>query len=274
MDSVFLKIFNRNGSVQHYYHYLLGFLMPLCINWDRIQSENQDSNIIVRSCALMDRITNEFNFKNLSIVEYDPSWSDIYNAPPAFTYHRTIELDGYDFPKYYDIDAFKQFNDVVCARLDINNQHINYGNIVLIDRLPPDPFYTSDKSEYRAASAGTFRRSIPNIPEIKKCADGILGNTSIVALENLSLASQIQLFKSADIIIAQHGASLANLIWARPGTTVIEILPKQMAGLISVFDFFGDLCRFLDLKHKIILQDGYHAAVDIDLLSNELKKFI
>jgi hypothetical protein len=245
--------------------------MPLCINWDSIKNETHGSDITVRSCALMDRLTLEFNFENLNIIDDDPSFSEISNTLPTVNYDRIIELDGYDFTKYYDATEFLKFKEFVCKRLKIDDSIKPYSKIVLIDRLPPDPFYLSNKSEYRTASAGSDRRSIPNIMDIKKCADTILGTTQVVTLENMSLSSQVQIFNSADIIIAQHGASLANLIWAKPGTVVIEIVPKQMAGLLSIFDFFGDLCRCLGLQHKIILQDDYHAAVDIDALSKELK---
>ena len=243
--------------------------MPLCINWDRIQSENCNSTITVRSCALMDKITREFNFKNLNIVDYDPSFSDIINAQFIGDVDRVIELDGYDFPTYYDVAAFVKFKEFVYKHLEINTSN-EYSKVLLIDRLPPDPFYISNKSEYRAGSAGADRRSIPNIADIKKCTDAILGDTHVAALENMTLSSQIQFFNSADIIIAQHGASLANLIWAKPGTHVIEIIPKQMSGEISVFDYFGDLCNCLNLNRTVILQDHYHAAINIDEFYTEL----
>lgn len=44
-----------------------------------------------------------------------------------------------------------------------------------------------------------------------------------VRLEALGLAEQITLFNQARIIVAPHGAGLANLVFARPGTSVIEI---------------------------------------------------
>ncbi|WP_127586760.1 glycosyltransferase family 61 protein [Paenibacillus koleovorans] len=44
-----------------------------------------------------------------------------------------------------------------------------------------------------------------------------------VRLETMSLKEQIHLFRSADVILAPHGAALTNLIFARPGTKVIEL---------------------------------------------------
>ncbi len=42
-------------------------------------------------------------------------------------------------------------------------------------------------------------------------------------LEKMPLAEQIALFQQADCIIAAHGTGLMNLIFCKPGTTVIEI---------------------------------------------------
>lgn len=46
-----------------------------------------------------------------------------------------------------------------------------------------------------------------------------------VAMEALTLAHQVALAGAADLIVAPHGAGLANLAFARPGTRVVELLP-------------------------------------------------
>ncbi|PGY09710.1 DUF563 domain-containing protein [Bacillus sp. AFS031507] len=44
-----------------------------------------------------------------------------------------------------------------------------------------------------------------------------------VDLESLSVADQVQLFSSAEVIIAAHGAALTNLTFCQPGTKILEI---------------------------------------------------
>ena len=48
----------------------------------------------------------------------------------------------------------------------------------------------------------------------------------IHSMEDYSLVEQATLIHQAEIILAPHGAGLANLIFARPGTKVIEIVPE------------------------------------------------
>jgi len=44
-----------------------------------------------------------------------------------------------------------------------------------------------------------------------------------LCLEGISMREQIAAFQSADVIVAPHGAGLANLCFCRPGTRVMEI---------------------------------------------------
>lgn len=45
--------------------------------------------------------------------------------------------------------------------------------------------------------------------------------------ELLSFKSQINLFNNSSIVIGAHGASLANIIFCKPGTKIIEIIPAD-----------------------------------------------
>lgn len=49
----------------------------------------------------------------------------------------------------------------------------------------------------------------------------------IVCLETLSFEEQIQLFQSAKMILAPHGAGLTNMIFMPPGGTIIELFPPE-----------------------------------------------
>lgn len=49
-----------------------------------------------------------------------------------------------------------------------------------------------------------------------------------VRLEALSVAEQIACFAEAEVIVAPHGAGLSNLVFCRPGTRVVEIMPDRL----------------------------------------------
>jgi hypothetical protein len=50
-----------------------------------------------------------------------------------------------------------------------------------------------------------------------------------VELDDLPLADQVNLFSKANLVVAEHGAGLANIAFMRPGTFVIEAMPASIA---------------------------------------------
>jgi len=73
-----------------------------------------------------------------------------------------------------------------------------------------------------------------------------------VALEDFSLAQQIDLFRRARLIVAPHGAGLTNLVFARPDATVIELLGAT----------YRNPC-FERIAH--VVRCGYHGIVNEDV---------
>jgi capsular polysaccharide biosynthesis protein len=70
-------------------------------------------------------------------------------------------------------------------------------------------------------------------------------------MEAYPLATQAQLIADSEIIIAPHGAGLANLIFAQPRTHVIEIVP---AGRYNA-TLYPELSRVMGLVHHQILAE-------------------
>ncbi|WP_173568854.1 glycosyltransferase family 61 protein [Acetobacter conturbans] len=62
-------------------------------------------------------------------------------------------------------------------------------------------------------------------PDEQHAIDQLLAATGIekIFLEHLDFRSQVALFRQAELIVAPHGAGLANLVFARPGTKVLEL---------------------------------------------------
>jgi capsular polysaccharide biosynthesis protein len=67
-------------------------------------------------------------------------------------------------------------------------------------------------------------------------------------MEDYPLAKQARLVHEAEMVVATHGAGLANLIFARPGTRVIEIVP---AGRFNA-TCYPKRTRFFGLHHQLV----------------------
>jgi capsular polysaccharide biosynthesis protein len=79
--------------------------------------------------------------------------------------------------------------------------------------------------------------------------DGVLDKHQFVPvmMEDLTVTQQIDLFSQADMVVATHGAALANLIFCPPGTRVLELSPD-----CEYRPFFNEICGKLGLAHAIM----------------------
>jgi len=68
-------------------------------------------------------------------------------------------------------------------------------------------------------------RSLPQEEVLEKALEA--HGLEVVFCEDLSFFEQISLFKSVEIVVAPHGAGLANLAFCRPGTRVVELMPAN-----------------------------------------------
>ena len=86
---------------------------------------------------------------------------------------------------------------------------------------PPDG---SGKRIYLSREGAAIRR-VTNEPDIV----AMLSRYGFESVEpgGIPFSRQAELFQSADIIVSPHGAALANLMFCRPGTRVLEFFPAD-----------------------------------------------
>ena len=67
-------------------------------------------------------------------------------------------------------------------------------------------------------------------------------------MEDYSLAQQARLIREAEFIVATHGAGLANIVFARPGTRVIEFVPAERFN----YACYPKRTRLFGLHHQLV----------------------
>jgi hypothetical protein len=89
------------------------------------------------------------------------------------------------------------------------------------------------------------KRKLANEAELE---DALMqAGVEVVYCEELSLQEQIGLFASVNVIIAPHGAGLANLAWCGPKVKVLEIMPATMFN-----DCFARLALTIGLEYDFV----------------------
>jgi capsular polysaccharide biosynthesis protein len=93
------------------------------------------------------------------------------------------------------------------------------------------------------------KRALANEAELEKLLESQRIETHY--MEDYPLAKQARLVRESEVIVAVHGAGLANLMFARPQTSVIEIIP---AGRYNDTCFPKKSCIF-GLRHQVVFAE-------------------
>ncbi len=274
----------NNGGAGHFYHYMLGYLMPIVISPDRVPGR-----VSVVSVGLLDRITREVFADEVDIVQQPtiaaqdyPRLRDRLNkllggfflkrfiirpivkramssALKEYKPGRLVMLDSFDNPLRYQSEGISVFRDFVekrlADRIETLKQSVDKPDILLIDRAPPHSHYADV-----GRSSGSQRRSIPNINSLCELLNQHR-KTEIFHLEDKDLALQIAAFSEANVVVAQHGAALTNIIWMRPGSLVVEVIPPNKVPATPRHEYFSLLAEVMNIRHQYIFQDHDHAGL-------------
>jgi capsular polysaccharide biosynthesis protein len=174
---------------------------------------------------------------------------------------------------YYLVDCLSPFQQNVLAALGIESHQLIQPHCRLLleaDQLLvsslPTPACLRDFGRELSAGLGIDRpvrftrrifisrrktgtRTLTNETELEKVLHAHRFETHF--MEQYPLAKQARLIRESEIIIATHGAGLANLVFARPGTQVIEIVP---AGRYNA-TCYPHKSRIFGLHHQLILAE-------------------
>ena len=120
------------------------------------------------------------------------------------------------------------------------------------DRLPPA---AEDATDLLYIS----RRDSPIRPMSNEAElEGVLAGLGfrVLLLGALPLAEQVRAVRRARVIVAPHGAGLAHLLFARPGTRVLELLSIR-DGVHPLAFCMARLSRLRGHRHAIWIQRGH-----------------
>lgn len=190
------SLLSGGGAYINYYHWLFNALPRLKIF--QLSQHSIDINFYL--------VPNYFNhqFKKDSLEYF------------GIKEHQVI--DSYTFPNV-------STSGYIAATTHPNQSPVqNWVCEFLRDTLLPktNRTYSNNKYVYISRAKAQIRR-ISNELELTRQLEKIDFKT--VFLEELSLKEQINLFSEVDIVVSPHGAGLANLVFCKPNTTVIEMFP-------------------------------------------------
>ena len=185
-------------------------------------------------------------------------FEDFFPKPPRNTITRILEFFARTVPAYIKL--------------------LPTYRILLVQR-GQDKYYENGCRDRTSVyqTAGSDRRSIANHGALAAALVDKYGPACVsnIILEQSSIYYQYHMFFNAQVVIAQHGASLANIFFmshtngtpALPQKHIIEISPPWS----RQYAHFRNLADFSRVAHVSIEQEQDHSAVDIDRVMDAVK---
>ncbi|MFL6061931.1 MAG: glycosyltransferase family 61 protein [Marmoricola sp.] len=122
---------------------------------------------------------------------------------------------------------------------------------LLRERLvPPGLDRVPGRNLYLARRAGLHNRCVLNEAEVLALLEPL--GFDVIDPGDLSVRDQIRTFAEADVVVAPHGASLANIPFFSPGASLLELFPSAS----MVADYWKMTCGVAGLEYQYLSGTG------------------
>jgi hypothetical protein len=235
------------GSREHYFHFLIGYLLPLV----HAQSRNRFDRFQVLDCGpLMTPILEQ----TLAFLGHDFDVVADNSISQAFFVETWDRLEvPWTSPESVRSAAglvAEAWLDQVCGRTDCTRS-----KNLLLRRSYEHGYYLSGSAQI--PGYGISRRGITNLDEVSGLLKGMGVQHSVYEPGAHSLGCQIATFGAAERILGMRGAEWANAVWCGQSAPRVRILdPDPPAHLIS------GLMGQLRIRTEFAVADAPHAPED------------
>lgn len=251
--ALYLKPGSSVGSVQHFYHFLFDYLLPL------FELELSDGvagkGHVIRDCGPMN-VWLDFVFGENAFVRV--SRETFARDASRRLRNRQIQLDRFANRRGIPIDIVR-FTEVVAA---FRNKFLppvaRRDNVTILDRRPPPAFYLDGSAELEGG--GSTRRSISNLDRL---TEHISTHSAaiLVAFEDTSPAEQLRIINQTDVLIGQHGAGLSHLLFLHDNAALVELNTAN-----HLLPHFRLLSEKTEREYHGLVIDGFHATLSAEMI--------
>jgi|GEM_PF-3881085 len=272
---ILIRPHNFAGHLTHYHHFFGAVILPL-LEWASAGVVSQGDVVLVRDCGPLNPEIEQWS----GILGVQATTIPI-GLVPCLAGSAMVEVwdaPSYDFsfrddwyPRKMIIEKIRNHVfQLIHVSSDQQTVNLCEPKIVVVARGKADPFYKSRKADTK--TCGADRRSIPNLEELVDELSKLSKDVQVAYLEDMRVSDKIHLFKHADLVVGQMGAGLNNAIWMEPGSALIEIL--SLEGIRLNFTVFANICNRAEVRHRRVVQESNHAAVNIPLIMGFAKDLI
>lgn len=248
------------GSVEHFYHFTVEYLLPL---FERDVTHGIAGKAhVVRDCGPLN-VWLEFVFGTDAFTM--ASREQFAEKRPWRFWDKHIQLDAFAAQEGISIDA-ERFTQVLAAfREKFMPPVADRNAITIIDRRAPSSFYTDGSAE--KPGGGSTRRSISNLDQLAQTLSSH-HPVNVVDFAEMTPADQIDTINKTAVLIGQHGAGLTHSLFLHNDATLVELNTTDWDQV-----WFQTLNTDLGLRYQRFTIDGLHATLEQQLI-DEIADFV
>ncbi len=203
------------GSVEHFYHFTVEYLLPL-FELDLLKGI-RGKGVVIRDCGPMNAWF-DFVFGPDSFIRIPRD--EFAEVQPRRLWDKQIQLESFADQSGIRIDAGR-FNDVLTAFRDKFMTPVDGElSVTVLDRGNPPAFYLDGRAEI--PGGGNTRRSISNLDALaRKISDHTAVN--LVRFDDSPPSEQLAIINQTSVLVGQHGAGLVHSMFARENVALVEL---------------------------------------------------
>lgn len=286
-----LHLYSLHGTISHYYHFFFGVLIPLIKFYSELQ--DQDSTLIIKddlgTSMLRLLFSLPIDIKYKPKIKYD-NMIDIHIQPMDIHPNKVIDGENDNnikdlimvqkgYAQHFTYDVKKQVCKWLSSQFKLYDLDLltEYYDIVIIERKIDKKFHTivynDSKYDNMFKKSGAERRTISNHNDIVNLIkQKYRVKTLSISLEHLPFFNQYKLFRNAKIVVAQHGASLANICFMHKNTLVIELISDLI--LKKRENWFMKISKKSKVKHiQYITKSIVKSLLELDIATIDINHF-
>jgi capsular polysaccharide biosynthesis protein len=154
--------------------------------------------------------------------------------------------------------AYRFRSAIVSNILDARNTRApNPYPLAFVDRLGSTVAIQSTGTKLfvrRSGASDLSSRTIANEDEVISALEAL--GFRVIEPGKMSLREQVDAFYQAEVVVSPHGSTLANLLFCRPGTKILDLMPDDWVGARgdALRDVWGmRICALAKLQYSILL---------------------
>ena len=213
---------NQGASGNNFFHFIFDILPKIYILKSKINLTKINFFYVSNIKFWQIKIFNMIGIKNKKLLDSE-----------EFNHIYANEIFSVEHPWYEKGEFQRQVKNIPRWIIDFNRKIFLKRSLKIV---------TKKKIFLDRSSSNYNHCQIENINDIKNLL--FRENFEIIQPEKKSFQNQIHIYKKASIILGAHGASFTNIIFCKPGTKIIEIIPSDHPNKKC-----ETISKFLNLKY-------------------------